>query len=176
MILSFRWFYTNENITLSVTFRFWLESLPHPPRFYTLGLYLQADLRARLQWSCSRGTWTLCETVLLLTLHPLPTPERAAKPQISAFAFFFAVCMCLPMSCVAAPHRWPWKSVWMSVWRPWISSLTTTSPRAWRGCGQGNRAILSPRGGEFHPAVTVPVSVCSTLCTFVLELFIAVCF
>lgn len=48
--------------------------------------------------------------------------------------------------CVAAPFRWPWKSVWMNVWRPWIFSSTTISVRAWRSCGQGNETTPHPRG------------------------------
>lgn len=61
------------------------------------------------------------------------TPLSPTSTHFSlSLAFIFA-----PI-CDADPPRCPWKRVWMNAWRPWISSLTTTSMRAWRGCGQGN--------------------------------------
>lgn len=95
-----------------------------------------------------------------------------------AFVVYMHMFKCKNLYCVAAPQTWRWKSAWMSVWRPWISSLTTTSARAWRGCGQGNRIILS------H--VSAGMSVCfnwwllayrllQLYCTFIVVLFLAWC-
>lgn len=64
--------------------------------------------------------------------------------------------------CVAAPRRRPWKSVWMSAWKPWISSSTTTSARVWRGCSQGNRPAPQPRG--FPPSESHPGPACCCAC------------
>lgn len=106
--------------------------------------------------------------LLLLTFHS-PQPPRAHSPVTS-----WCICIrCVHVFthvCAAAPHRWPWKSAWMSVWRPWISSLTTTSTRAWRGCGQGN--------GIIHRGFNQLLLECHVVvrCMLCFSTFIVVCF
>lgn len=77
-----------------------------------------------------------------------PTAHFSHKPHILRRNYRVAVPGWFVhfLLCVAAPRRWPWKSAWMNARRPWTSSSTTTSARAWRGCGQGNRSVPQPRG------------------------------